>query len=376
MKTIKICQIYNDAPLYRESIYRLIDREYDTDFIFGIPIDDVKQMDVTVLKGKVKRVHNHFFSSFYWQSGVLSTVFGRYNIYIVLGDARCLSNWFLCMCLRLFRPRVKIFMWTHGWYGKETHIEKTVKKVFYSFANGGLFLYGNYAKSLMINEGFNPEKLYVIYNSLDYTKQLALREKMIKKPIFTNHFKNNSPNLIFIGRLTTVKQLDMVLYAIDILRKRGLEYNMTFIGDGSEHEKLELLSKELSLEDNVWFYGPCYDEETICELIYNADLCVAPGNIGLTAMHSLVFGTPAITHSDFIHQMPEFEAIQDGVTGTFFEYKNVYSLADKIDEWFSVHYNQRETVRISCMNEIDTKWNPEYQLRVIREALSGIHLVR
>ena len=56
--------------------------------------------------------------------------------------------------------------------------------------------------------------------------------------------------------------------------------------------------------------GECYSEETNAKLIYNADLCVAPGNIGLTAIHVMMFGCPAITHNDFKWQMPEFEAIK------------------------------------------------------------------
>lgn len=53
------------------------------------------------------------------------------------------------------------------------------------------------------------------------------------------------------------------------------------------------------------------------ELIYNADLCVAPGNIGLTAMHAMMFGCPCISHNDFSWQMPEFEAIVPYKTGNF-----------------------------------------------------------
>lgn len=71
------------------------------------------------------------------------------------------------------------------------------------------------------------------------------------------------------------------------------------------------------VDKNVWFYGSCYDEQTNAELIYNADMCVAPGNVGLTAIHAMTFGCPVITHSDFKWQMPEFEAIHPGKTGDF-----------------------------------------------------------
>ena len=144
---------------------------------------------------------------------------------------------------------------------------------------------------------------------------------------------------------------------------------MTFIGGGDVQGDLEALANELGLSDNVWFYGPCYDEKVLGEMIYNADLCVSPGNIGLTAMHALVFGTPAITHDDLPHQMPEFEAIREGVTGTFFKNGSVGSLAESITLWFEKHQNDREDVRKACMKEIDENWTPQFQIEVLKKHL-------
>ena len=144
---------------------------------------------------------------------------------------------------------------------------------------------------------------------------------------------------------------------------------MTFIGNGTELDALKSLAEELNLSKNVWFYGACYNENLLGEMIYNADLCVAPGNIGLTAMHSLVFGTPAITHNDFTHQMPEYEAIHDGVTGTFFECGSIISLAEGIARWFDEHRDDRKTVRQACMREIDDNWTPNFQIQVLKNIL-------
>lgn len=104
------------------------------------------------------------------------------------------------------------------------------------------------------------------------------------------------------------------------------------------------------------------------ELIYNADLCVAPGNVGLTAMHTMVFGTPVISHNNFPWQMPEFEAIHPGETGDFFEMDNVDSLARTINQWFDSG-KSREEVRHACYHEIDTQWNPKFQIEVIKNLL-------
>ena len=116
----------------------------------------------------------------------------------------------------------------------------------------------------------------------------------------------------------------------------------------------------------VWFYGPSYDEKELSQLLYDADLCVSPGNIGLTAMHALSFGCPCISHTNFKMQKPEFEAINEGVTGAFFEYNNVEDLANVITHWLETHKNDREKVRKACFREIDENWNPHLQLEIIR----------
>ena len=366
---MKLCLIYNFAQHYRASIFQLIDQEFDCDFVFGDSYLDVKKMDYSLLKGGVKECHTKRFGSWYYMQGVVPLLKKDYDSFILLGETHSLSTWLFCIKARLFHPKKRVYFWSHGWYGKESWLEKVIKKVLFKLPNGGVFLYGNHARELMIKEGFDPDKLYVIHNSLAYDEQISIRKQLKPIPIYPNHFNNNNPNLFFIGRLTEVKRLDMVLYAMAILHEKGREYNMTFIGDGAEGKSLKELAMKLGLEKNVWFYGACYDEKAIGEMIYNADLCVAPGNIGLTAMHTLVFGTPAITHNDFPHQMPEFEAIQEGVTGTFFENENRESLADGIDCWFAKHKDDREAVRQACMKEIDESWTPQFQIDILKKVL-------
>ena len=104
-------------------------------------------------------------------------------------------------------------------------------------------------------------------------------------------------------------------------------------------------------------------------LLYSADLCVAPGNIGLTAMHAMAYGCPGISHNDFKWQMPEFEAIKEGITGEFFERDNAESLANSITNWLSTHENKREEVRNACFKEIDERWNPHKQLEIIKNVI-------
>ena len=365
----ELCLIYNFAPRYRERIYRLIDEEYDCEWFFGNNSTDIKGFDLSVLK-HVEILQNKFVgrTPWYFQKGVLKLVRKKeYSTYFVLGEVYCLSTWLFVRLVRWFYPHRRVYFWSHGWYGKEGALKRWLKKRFFKMADG-IFLYGNYARKLMIKEGFRADQLFVIHNSLNYEEQKALREELTETGVFWEHFGNRARNLIFIGRLTTVKKLDLLIEALRWLNDKGEECNLTLIGDGVERERLQGLVREYGLEKNVWFYGACYDENVNAKLIYNADLCVSPGNVGLTAMHVMVFGTPVATHDNFPYQMPEFEAILEGRTGTFFKYNDVESMVDSIVVWFKSHQN-REEVRRDCYHEIDNYWTPQYQMKIIREHL-------
>lgn len=364
---MKLCIIYNTAPKYRERIFSLIDEYYDCDWYFGHTKTDIKEMDTSVLKRVTyyKTIGNSRLS---WQRGIVRLLFKKeYNTFLMLAESRNLTIYLFLFLLRFF-PNKRVYLWTHGLYGKENSFEEKLKLWIYSHASG-VFLYGNYSKRLLLEKGFPERKLFVIHNSLFYERQKAIRDSIRPSDIYFRHFGNNNPVLIFIGRLTEVKRLDMVIDAVALLKQKGQNYNIIFVGDGVMRPDLERMVVEKGLINDVWFYGACYEEQTNAELIYNADLCVAPGNVGLTAMHTMVFGCPVITHNDFKWQMPEFEAIIKGVTGDFFKYGDTESLAETINDWFVLKQNKREEVRQNCFKEIDTNWNPKFQMEILKKYL-------
>lgn len=366
----KLCCIFNIPSIYREAIYLDLDKTYDCEWYFERESNDIAHFNTKNLKKCHYLNHGKFIGRFYRMKGLVRLLWKRkdFDAYLMVGAPMCISIWILCILLKIFHPKKKIYFWTHGWYGKETFLERIVKKRFLKLADG-IFLYGNYAKELLIERGFKKEKLYVLHNSLSYNIQLSLRKQNLASNIYRDYFGNDAPVLIFIGRLTKVKKLEMLLDALYILNQRGERYNLVFVGDGSEKESLKFKVETLNLSEQVWFYGSCFDEKKNAELVYNADLCVAPGNIGLTAIHSLMFGCPALTHGDFKYQMPEFEAITPMKTGNFFERNNTNALADSIVDWFHLNYDKREEVRLCCYHEIDSSWNPEYQMSIFRRVI-------
>jgi glycosyltransferase involved in cell wall biosynthesis len=360
----KVCLIYNYAQHYRANIFALMDRELSIDFVFGDKYLDVKKMDYGLLNNFKKEVRNIklFKNPIYYQQNVLPLLKENYSIYLMLGELHCMSTLGMILLSKIYGK--KIYLWTHGWYGNENRIKKFLKKKFFSMTDG-IFLYGNYAKNLMLKEGISEEKLHVVFNSLNYDYQYELRMKLTSSEVYTNKFKNTLPKLIFVGRLIASKRLELLLYALHKLKNEHKLFNLTLIGDGEKMKDLKILASELDLLDSVWFTGAIYDETLLSSLIYNADLCVSPGNVGLTAIHSMSYGTPVISHDNFANQGPEFEAILDGVTGSYFQDGDFTSLSNSISNWFS-GYHDREITRKYCYEIVDNKYNPHVQIETFK----------
>ena len=364
---MKICNVYNSPSHYRETIYRELDNSFDCFFIFGDLDYRVKTFDISNLKRATRR-HVYRIGNITLFPAMYKQLLKDFDCYILTAATNCLTTWIFMLIARMFKNK-KVFLWTHGVYGYESRKQLMVRKLYYGLSDG-LFFYGGYCKEQAVKLGVCPErKIYLIHNSLDYNRQLVLRNSIKQSDIYTRYFKNENPTIIFIGRLTKVKKLELLINAVNILRGDGCLCNLVIIGEGEEADNLKKLVAELHL-NSVWFYGECYDELKNAELIYNADVCVSPGNVGLTALHSMMFGTPVITHDNFSKQMPEFETIIKGKTGFFYEEENVQSLANTIRTWIDINKNNRDAVRKECYHVIDTAWNPKYQIEVFMEAFS------
>ena len=379
METLKslhhqITFVLNIAPHYREPIFRLLEQNMNCRWIFGENKTDILSCQTSfmqdvcflpLVKGKINT---------WWLKG-LSKVIREDNPHTIIftGEIKFLSSWRMLICNR-FRPksrRLRILLWSHGWDGTERGLRRLVYKIYFGLADG-LLLYGSRSKQIAIREGINPFKITIIHNSLNHDRFLQLRKTSatIKPYILKNWFKDPSlPVIVYIGRLSFIKKLEQLIQAVALLKENGKYFNTVIIGDGQDKTQIQNLVKELTLTENVYFCGAIYDIAESAPILYHADMCVSPGHIGLTAIHSLELGTPVVTHSDFSSHAPEVEVITPGKTGHLFEKDNIDSLADAIVSQHDFNNKVgRDTVRKYCYEAVES-WTPEWQLKAFNKAL-------
>jgi len=370
--------VTNIAPHYREQLWLTLVQfqGYRFRFFFGHePASSIRQIDFgnepwARFSDQLNLLKNYRIRSvLVWQSGVLSNALRtESSVVILLGDMYVVSTWVAALVLQLRRR--KVVFWGHGIYGGEPLLKKFVRLSFLKLANINL-VYGNYSKQLLTENGFPEQNVVVVYNSLDHEQLKSLRMDAVRDDYYRDKkwFKNEDlPVLVFVGRLTKRKKLDALIVAVNALNNKDAQFNLILIGDGPERSFLE--SIEATAAGTIHFYGVCYEEKDLARLIANADLCVSPGEIGLTSVHSLSYGTPACTHGNFSKQMPEVEAIVEGETGTFFD-ESRGNLVECIEAWFGRNHDRR-LLRLACYKIIDDRYNPKVQGRIIQGVLDDL----
>ena len=105
-------------------------------------------------------------------------LFESFDIAILIGDMKILSNWIGILICRIRKK--KVFFWTHCIYGNEKGLKKKIRLFFLSQADQ-LLLYENRAKRILLKHNFSEEKFHVVYNSINLKTQTTVYKKLTKK---------------------------------------------------------------------------------------------------------------------------------------------------------------------------------------------------
>jgi glycosyltransferase involved in cell wall biosynthesis len=371
----------NIAPLYSKSLWHELASSKTIDYTFyssaygfsGIKTIDLNESKTLNKKGKLNW---YFLKNIYlgniliYQSGLISTCMTtNFDAYILYGEMHSLSNWIAALICKI-RGK-SLLIWGHGLYGNEKSIKKFLRILYYKIAEFHL-VYSNRSRLFMINAGFDPARVFTVYNSLDHHTHIKLYEEKdrdeldkIKSQLFPNHV--SLPVVIFIGRLTKEKKVSYLIEALSLSKNKGNLFNCLIVGGGRESEYLQKLSVSLDISDLICFYGAGYDEDINSKFIMLSECCVSPGNVGLNAIHSLSLGTPVITHGNLFNQGPEAESVIQNETGLLFEENNVVSLSEAIDNM--ILNKKKVMMEPLCLEEVRKHWNPGNQARIFDEAV-------
>jgi glycosyltransferase involved in cell wall biosynthesis len=372
-------------PVYRVNLLAELALRAETLVLIHDPDSPTKLKRIQNLPGVslkdniVERHTRHiWFRGFLIEWNLLGTVLSeRPDALILQGSIQYLTSWLTMIVCRM--RRIRVYLWTHGALGSENRLKITLRRAMMKLADG-VMLYGQHAREILVTNGVPPAKLHVIYNSLgappsweslrvSLEPDLVLRAKLFPHAV-------GLPIVVFIGRLQQEKRLDLVLHCLQRSLLMGKPFNFLCVGGGPELASLRNLVNHHEIADHVKFYGETYDEGEIRQLLLQAEVCVSPGSVGLTAIHALGCGVPVITHDSFNTQGPEFEAIIPGTTGDFYRMGDLGALLDAIMKWTNRGPNRMQTAE-ACWRVVAENYSPDVQAeRMMRVMQNGRFIPR
>ena len=141
-------------------------------------------------------------------------------------------------------------------------------------------------KNDLISISVNHEKIRVIPDGVDF-------EGIQKIAPSTKRY-----DILYAGRLIKHKNVDILLRAIDIVKKKMPNIKCGIIGDGPEKENLTKLTKNQNLERNIEFLGFLEEDKEVISYMKSSKVFVLPSTregAGLVTLEANACGLPAIT---------------------------------------------------------------------------------
>ena len=364
--------IYHFYPHYRRAVVEALSRSDVADFTFvGDDHEYLHSIEPAALGPGVRfslAPTHRLPGPFMWQWGAVTwAIRPEFDTVIMHAVPHWPCTWIGALLARMLGKRV--LFWGHGYLYEPRGIKGLLRRLFYALPHEHL-VYGRGAREMMSRHGWDPRKVHVIYNSLDTDAQARIRQSMTAAHRDATRIslfgRADMPVAICTTRLIRIRRLDLLIDALHSLERAGHPVALILVGDGPERAALQSQAARLGVR--VHFEGACYDEQRIAELICASTVTVAPGKVGLTAMHSMAYGVPVITHGDADDQMPEWEAIVPGVTGGLFTRDDAASLASAIRDWTREPWPS-DSARRACESMIERFWNPHVQRRLIEHAV-------
>ena len=107
----------------------------------------------------------------------------------------------------------------------------------------------------LIDRGFEPNRLFSIYNGLDFSHVVPKTDRAAYFAQFGYTVHEGDVIAGIAARLDPVKDIPTLIRAVALAQKACPQLRLAIAGDGKERKKLEALTKELGLTDSVFFLG-------------------------------------------------------------------------------------------------------------------------
>jgi glycosyltransferase involved in cell wall biosynthesis len=156
--------------------------------------------------------------------------------------------------------------------------------------------------------------------------------------------------VVFVGRLTAEKQVDVILRAVAKLDP-ALETRLDLVGNGDQRPALEKLADELGIRERVTFRGHTTDEELRGALTAASVFAIASiaELQSIATMEAMASGLPVVAANAVA--LPHL--VYDGENGYLFEPGDVDGLAARLGEVLTADADTRLAMQQASLDLVD-----------------------
>ncbi len=140
-------------------------------------------------------------------------------------------------------------------------------------------------------------------------------------------------DVIFAGRLIKEKNVDVLIKAVELVKKKILDVKCMIIGEGPEKNELVKLAYDLGLENNIEFKGFLEDHSEVISYMKSSKVFVLPSTregFGIVVLEANACGLPVITANHKMNAACDF--ITNGENGFICGLSEV-EVAEGIFKW-------------------------------------------
>jgi glycosyltransferase involved in cell wall biosynthesis len=268
-----------------------------------------------------------------WQCGILSVPVHRGDTVVVSGAPRGLGNLITILRARILGARV--VWWGHYLSPTTRPWRHTLRSLLMRRAHGLLFYTDAEVLSYRATtSGRRDRRIIAALNN-------GLNLDPIKAHRLPYRAADRAPALLFVGRLTEKSRLDLAVRAL----AHGSGVALHIVGDGPDKDTLLQLANKLGVSSQIIWHPATTNEATIADIANQCRMFLYPGNVGLSVIHGMAYGLPAILHNDPSHHMPEIAAFKAGKNGVTFELGDARSL------WKAISDSITRTDRLDEMSQ-------------------------
>jgi glycosyltransferase involved in cell wall biosynthesis len=209
---------------------------------------------------------------------------------------------------------------------KQYEIKGALKRVFFSLCDG-VFCYGKRSRDFLIHYGVSPDRIYVRRQAAALPVDYSVEATLLKRK--EQYENSRSVHLIYVGRISEEKSLKVLIRSFAEIHRNSPGADLSLIGDGPQMNELKQLSKELCIEDVVFFRGSMNQDQLAHEFL-RATCFVLPSKSepwGLVVNEAMHYGCPVVVSSN-CGCVPEL--VKEGITGYSFESENEAELTSKV----------------------------------------------